>query len=123
MVGPLRALLIGALAGLACLLVACSAGTPRGPAIESGVDQQRGALLYDTACVACHTQQAHWRDKRLVHSWPDLLYQVERWQKVAGQGWSAEDVKDVAAFLNERFYYMPCPEPGCQGPRAEAGGY
>ena len=35
-----------------------------------------------TACAACHTTQAHWRDKRVVRSWGDLVYQVTRWQQV-----------------------------------------
>jgi len=29
----------------------------------------RGALLYDTHCIGCHTTQAHWRDRRLVTDW------------------------------------------------------
>jgi hypothetical protein len=39
---------------------------------------------------------------------------------VAGQSWSAEEVADVAAYLNRRFYGLPCPTPGCTGPSAEA---
>ena len=81
----------------------------------------RGELLYGTACAACHTTQAHWRDKRVVRSWGDLIYQVTRWQQVAGQSWSAEEVADVAAYLNRRFYGLPCPTPGCTGPSARAG--
>ena len=40
-------------------------------------DAQRGALLYENVCGACHTAQLHWREKHLVHSWSDLVYQVE----------------------------------------------
>jgi mono/diheme cytochrome c family protein len=70
-------------------------------------DVQRGRLLYETHCIACHTTQAHWRDKHIVSSWADLLYQVSRWQKNAGQDWSSEEINDVAAYLNETFYKMP----------------
>ena len=99
------------------LLSACTTSTPpeaSGPQADAG----RGRLLYETACAACHTTQAHWRDKRVVRSWGDLVFQVTRWQQVAGQSWSADEVADVAAYLNERFYGLPGPTPGCLGPSA-----
>ena len=84
-------------------------------------DEQHGRLLYDTACIACHTTQAHWRDKHVVHSWSDLLYQVTRWQHNAGQNWNGSEIIDVAAYLNERFYKLPCHVPGCGAPRELSG--
>jgi len=66
-----------------------------------------GRLLYDTACVECHTTQAHWREKRLVRTRPDLVHQVMRWQAIVGQNWRREDVEDVAAYLNQQFYKLP----------------
>lgn len=83
-------------------------------------DAQRGALLYENVCGACHTAQLHWREKHLVHSWSDLVYQVDRWQRVAGQNWGADDIRDVAYYLNERFYHVPCPQKGCAGLEAKA---
>jgi mono/diheme cytochrome c family protein len=82
------------------------------------VDVQRGRLLYDTHCIACHTTQAHWRDNHIVQSWADLLYQVTRMQNNAGQQWSMAEITDVAAYLNELFYKMPCPVAGCGGSQA-----
>jgi cytochrome c1 len=76
-------------------------------ATAAGADMQRGRLLYETHCIACHTTEAHWREKHIVRSWTDLLYQVSRWQKNAGQDWSSEEINDVAAFLNDTFYKMP----------------
>lgn len=101
---------------LLALLAACSTGAPE--ASGPMADAARGQLLYDTACAACHTTQAHWREKRVVRSWGDLVYQVTRWQQAAGQSWSADQVADVAAYLNRRFYGLPCPTPGCLGPSA-----
>ena len=75
-------------------------------------DPRRGELLYDTACLACHTTQPHWRDKRIVQSWPALLAEVSRWQRVAGQNWSDAEIRDVADYLNRRFYKLPAPERG-----------
>ncbi len=94
------------------------AGKPE--AAAAAADVQRGRLLYETYCIACHTTQAHWRDKHIVGSWSDLLYQVTRMQKNAGQDWSSTEISDVAAYLNEIFYKMPCPSPGCGEPQAGA---
>jgi mono/diheme cytochrome c family protein len=69
-------------------------------------DTARGRLLYETHCVTCHTTQAHWREKHLVKNQGDLVYQVTRWQKNAGQNWSSEEINDVAAYLNATFYKL-----------------
>jgi len=90
--------------------------------VLAAADAPRGRLLYETHCIACHTTQAHWRDKHIVRSWADLLYQVTRMEKNAGQDWSSVEIRDVAAYLNELFYKMPCPEQGCEGPEASTGG-
>jgi len=97
-----------------CAALVLAQGCTSAPA-ESGAitDAQRGSLLYDTACGACHTTQPHWRERRIVTSWDELLRQVTGWQSIAGQNWNAEDVRDVAAFLNRRFYRLPCPVAGC----------
>jgi len=85
------------------------------PPSDARLDPQRGALLYEQSCGECHTTQPHWREKRVVHDWPELLFQVERWQRVAGRGWTAREIEDVAAYLNGRFYQVPCPRAGCLG--------
>jgi mono/diheme cytochrome c family protein len=103
-------------AALACLVLLCAACAPRAPVVEAATaDPARGRLLYETACIACHTTQAHWRERSIVKGWPDLVGQVGRWQQVAGQGWSAAEIHDVAAYLNGRFYRVPCPQRGCTG--------
>ena len=48
-----------------------------------------------------------------MQDWQGLLRQVTRWQAVAGQRWRAEEIEDVAAYLNRRFYRLACPLPGC----------
>ncbi|HTQ01261.1 MAG TPA: hypothetical protein VMN56_18235 [Casimicrobiaceae bacterium] len=67
----------------------------------------RGELLYETNCVACHTKEVHWRDRRLVTDWQSLAAQTRRWQRNAGLGWSDEDIDEVARYLNETFYHFP----------------
>ena len=102
--------------GLGSYVAHENTGKPQ--AAATAADVQRGRLLYETHCIACHTTQAHWRDKHIVGSWADLVYQVTRMQNNAGQDWNSAEISDVAAYLNEIFYKMPCPSPGCRGPQA-----
>jgi len=116
MAKAVRLFLVGALA----LLGGCGAVSP--VADSRTADTLRGRELYQTFCSACHTAQMHWRDQRQVKSWNDLRYQVARWQQYAGQSWSREEIEDVASYLNQVFYGIPCPLAGCGGPRARANG-
>jgi cytochrome c553 len=102
---------------LAVVLVAgCGISPQPVPPGPPAVDMTRGRELYQTYCIACHTAQVHWRDRSLVHSWEDLRAQVTRFQGIAGQQWSAQEIDDVAAYLNRLFYEVPCPLTGCGGP-------
>ncbi len=68
----------------------------------------RGELLYTTHCIACHSTQMHWRDKRLATDWPSLQAQVRRWQREAKLGWTEDDILEVTRHLNDRIYrYEP----------------
>ena len=80
---------------------------------DAMADPARGELLYQTACASCHDQQTHWRARHVVDDWPQLLEQVAHWQSIAGQRWGPEEIEDVAAYLNRRFYDLPCPLPRC----------
>jgi mono/diheme cytochrome c family protein len=72
-------------------------------------DATRGELLYSTHCIACHSSQVHWREKKLVTDWTSLQSQVRRWQEVSGLGWSNEDIAEVARYLNALHYRYPSP--------------
>ena len=67
----------------------------------------RGELLYTTHCVACHSTQMHWREKKLATDWPNLKAQVQRWQARASLDWNDADVTEVARFLNDTIYRYP----------------
>ena len=98
----------------ACALaLAAGCAAPSGAPERTALDSMRGGDLYRTHCIACHTAQVHWRDKRMVRSWDDLLFQISRWQRISGQDWSLEEIDDVAAYLNALFYDVPCPQVGC----------
>jgi mono/diheme cytochrome c family protein len=75
----------------------------------------RGQLLYETHCIACHTTQVHWRDQRLVSDYPNLVAQVVRWQGNTGLGWTGEEVREVARYLDATFYHLPDAPPPKRG--------
>jgi len=85
--------------GVFCNFVAAAA--------EPARDASRGELLYSTHCIACHTAQVHWRDKKLATNWKSLKAQVLRWQNASGQNWGEPDISEVALYLNSRYYHYP----------------
>jgi mono/diheme cytochrome c family protein len=97
-----RALLLAA-----CALMAAPAAAQAPP----GVTPSRGELLYATHCIACHTREIHWRQKKLAHDWASLNAQVRRWAANAGLGWSDEEIADVAGYLDATLYRFR-PPPG-----------
>jgi len=68
--------------------------------------QSRGELLYTTHCIACHTTEMHWRDKRSASNWPSLKAQVRLWQDAASLAWADSDILDVAHYLNATIYHF-----------------
>ena len=70
-------------------------------------DAERGELLYATHCIACHSDQVHWRDNKLVTNWGNLQSEVDRWQTLSGLRWNAQDIADVARYLNNVYYRYP----------------
>jgi hypothetical protein len=112
------------LALLALLLLTAAGGSLSAPAPGLGAtpdaaspasrprlqrEPTRGALLYETHCVACHDSQRHWRDQRLARDWPGLLAQVREWQARASLYWSDADIVEVARHLNDTIYRFPRP--------------
>ena len=64
----------------------------------------RGALLYDTHCIGCHSTQMHWRDNKVARDWGSLKAQVRRWQGNNFLGWGDDDIDAVADHLNRQIY-------------------
>ncbi|MDP1646637.1 MAG: cytochrome C [Rubrivivax sp.] len=102
--GRIGDMVLAGLAGLAVL----AAGLASGPAAAQAAPLPgRGELLYATHCIACHSEQVHWRDRKVASDWPRLKQEVHRWQAVAQLGWTEADVVDVARYLNEIIYRLP----------------
>lgn len=94
------------LSGIACLLGLMCASAAADPAARLA----RGELLYNNHCLACHTEQMHWREQRLVTDLESLTAQVQRWQMVTRAGWNADDIAAVTQYLNSVFYQFSPPK-------------
>jgi mono/diheme cytochrome c family protein len=90
---------------LACLAACALPAALAQPAAQAAP----GELLYSTHCIACHTTQIHWRQKKLATDWASLDAQVRRWAGNAGLGWSDEEIADVARYLNAVHYRFAAP--------------
>jgi hypothetical protein len=86
------------------LIAACMLAPALAHAQGTATPGSRGALLYETHCISCHSTQMHWRDGRVATDWASLNRQVRRWQENASLNWSEDDILEVARHLNERFY-------------------
>ena len=70
----------------------------------------RGELLYSTYCDGCHTEQMHWREKKVATNWTSFVAEVRRWQANAKIESSGDDVEAVARYLNALHYHFPPSE-------------
>jgi mono/diheme cytochrome c family protein len=85
------------LAGLSC---AAAAGATQAQ------DVDRGRELYGLHCIACHYERIHERDaaKSLVRSRDELDAEVARRARLVQHRLAAEDLSDIAAYLDRTHY-------------------
>jgi mono/diheme cytochrome c family protein len=88
------------------------------PGTAMAADAEHGGLLYQTRCKACHEDSVHNRNSRKAESYAALRAQVLRWSAEAGGVWTADEIDDVARYLNERYYRFPCPQVMCKANQA-----
>jgi mono/diheme cytochrome c family protein len=88
------------LATLAALLIGSA------PALAQ--DAQRGKLLYETHCLACHYERIHKRDpsRSLVKSESQLRVEVAQRAALTKQRFSAADLDEIAEYLNRTHYRL-----------------
>lgn len=60
--------------------------------------------LYETNCIKCHGPEVYLRPDRKVTSLDGLTRQVRRCETALGLRWFDEEIADVTAYLNEKFY-------------------
>ena len=101
---------IALVCAIACAgaLAQTAAPPPGGVTPPPGMSQ--GELLYTTHCVACHTKDIHWREKKLAKDWNTLVELVRRWQASGHLNWGEEEIAAVAHYLNSAFYKFPEPQ-------------
>lgn len=94
---------------IACLCLGLMASAAAFAQAAPEPSRSRGALLYTTHCIACHSTQMHWRDQRVATDWAGLKAQVRRWQGNAQLDWNEDDIVEVARYLNTIYYGYPQP--------------
>ena len=104
-------LLIAAIASLALNLAGLSAA-------QAAADAERGRILYETRCSACHANSVHKRSARKAKSFDGVRAQVLRWSAEAGGNWTRDEIDDVTQYLNRRYYGFPCPSSVCKANQA-----
>jgi hypothetical protein len=83
-----------------------------------GADAERGRALYEARCDLCHGTSVHVREARKATSFEGVRTQVARWNTELGGAWSADEINDVTVYLNNRYYFLPCPESVCRSGQA-----
>lgn len=69
-------------------------------------DAQRGKLLYETHCLACHYERIHKRDpsKSLIRTQAQLRVEVANRAAWTKQRFAIEDLDDIAEYLDRAHY-------------------
>jgi hypothetical protein len=97
--------IVAALAAAALLLA---------PMAATAADLSRGRALYELRCQGCHAESVHARAKREARDFEAVRRWVERWNASLQLRWEAQEVDDVAFYLNDTFYRYPCPTTVCK---------
>ena len=80
------------------------------PRAALAADATRGSMLYENHCMGCHESMVHMRAQREVRSLNDLRRQMRRWVTELQLDWTREELEDVEAYLDGRFYgFLPAP--------------
>jgi mono/diheme cytochrome c family protein len=82
-------------------------------ASTSAADPNRGQALYEIRCIECHDVSVHGRNNRAAKNYEDIRSWVIRWNRTLGALWETEDIEDVSAYLNNRYYRYPCTGLQC----------
>jgi cytochrome c5 len=82
-------------------------------ASAQAADPGRGKALYEVRCNECHGESVHGRPKRSAKNYDEIRDWVTRWNRELGGFWQKDEIEDVTAYLNERFYSYPCTNVSC----------
>lgn len=76
----------------------------------SPVAADRGKLLYENHCTACHENSVHNRNNNKAKSIEEIRQWVLRWSNNLELGWENNDVNVVSDYINRRFYQFTTEE-------------
>jgi mono/diheme cytochrome c family protein len=97
---------------LPCWVLAAALAAPPGLA----ADVERGRKLYEQRCNGCHSESVHSRVKRVARDFGEVRMWVARWNETLALSWGAEEIEDVATFLNATLYHFPAPATQAKSP-------
>ena len=67
-------------------------------------DIKNGKKLQQKNCMSCHDDSMYTREDRFIKKLSSLRSQVQRCESTLGLTWFDEEVDDVTAYLNKKFY-------------------
>lgn len=76
-------------------------------------DLSRGQALYEIRCIECHDVSVHGRRNQAAKNYEEIRGWVKRWNGTLGGLWDTDDIEEVSAYLNERYYHYPCTGLQC----------
>ncbi len=65
---------------------------------------ERGQLLYENHCTACHESMIHIRENHKADSLATVQREVIRWSQELQLGWQEVEIADVSQYLLRTFY-------------------
>lgn len=80
------------------------------PFIAGAQAPERGRLLYQTHCGACHSERTH--DERLrpaVKDLAELRDMVAHWAPHSKRTYTLDELEDIVQYLNEAHYRFGMP--------------
>ena len=81
-------------------------------ALSAWAGAERGQLMYENHCTACHTSTVHVREQSKAKSPTDLRAWIQRWSGELKLNWGDDEQADVYQFLNNRYYKFPVDSSG-----------
>ncbi|NEV60921.1 c-type cytochrome [Thiorhodococcus minor] len=75
-------------------------------AVTAATASDDAEALYQEHCVKCHGSEVYTRDDRKVTSYDGLVRQVQRCELSLQLTWFDDEIKDVADYLDSRFYHF-----------------
>ncbi len=71
---------------------------------QSAWTQDRGKMLYQNHCIACHESRVHIRERKKAKDYEDIEKFAARFGTIAGVEWNDADMAAVVEYLNRKYY-------------------